>query len=94
MMNKSPRWHLTLTHTPSGIVVTRDSNHFRNQHLALDSAMRYLKSRISYTNIVAGDVKFEYDLPDDDTYPRELRNYKQNMPEVAGTPQELDKIGD
>ena len=90
----NPRWSLRVTHTPSGIVVIRDSNHFRNQHLARDAAIQYLKSRLHYTNIVVEDVKFEYNLPDNYLCPVELGDYKQKMAEIAKISQELGLMGD
>lgn len=93
-MINNPRWVLRVTHIPSGIVVIRDSNHFRNQHLARDAAIRYLKSRLHYTNIVDDDIKFEYNLPDDDLCPVELGDYKQKMAEIARISQELGLMGD
>ena len=40
------RFAIRVTHIPSGISATRDSQHFRTQDAAFKSAIKYLKSRI------------------------------------------------
>jgi len=40
------RFAVRVTHKPTGISAMRDSNHFRTQRAAYDSAIKYIKSRI------------------------------------------------
>ena len=77
---RGPLWSLKLTHIPTGIEVIRTSDHFRNQHLARDSAMKYLKSRLHWLGkeVEEGQVVTVYERPDDMTYPRELDEYRGN----------------
>ena len=78
MMNGSPKWTISVTHIPSGITVTRDSNHYRNQHLAKEAAIKYLKSKLvyAYKKPKIDDFKYSYDLPEDDMYPRDPKEYR------------------
>lgn len=78
MMNGSPKWTVSVTHIPSGIIVTRDSNHYRNQHLAKDAAIKYLKSKLAYAykGIPQEDIKYSYLFPDDVTHPRDASDYR------------------
>lgn len=46
MLSSQPRWSVKITHIPTGIEVVRTSWQFRNQHLARESAMKYLRSRL------------------------------------------------
>lgn len=39
-----PRWTVVVRHLPTGFVVTRTSDQFRSQHMARESAMRYMRS--------------------------------------------------
>ena len=79
MMNGSPRWIVSVTHIPSGITVTRDSNHYRNQHLAKEAAIKYLKSKLYMygQELNDNDVKYSYMLPDDNLYPRYPKDYRR-----------------
>lgn len=45
-MIRSHDWAVRITHKPTGITATRTQQFFRNQHLARESAMRYIRSRI------------------------------------------------
>lgn len=75
-----PRWTVVVTHLPTGIEVVRDSNHFRNQHMARDSAMRYLKSRLYAAGMDCGNIDREVsatELPDDDPWPRDLGDFRE-----------------
>lgn len=76
-----PNWIVSVTHIPSGIVVTRDSNHYRNQHLAKEEAIKYLKSKLAYAYkcIPQEDFSFNYDIPDDDMYPRDPKQYRREV---------------
>lgn len=60
MISNTPRWCIVITHIPTGITVTRTSQFFRNQHLARDSALRYLKSRLYLLEPKSEDVIEEY----------------------------------
>ncbi len=81
MMNGSPRWTVSVTHTPSDITVTRDSNHYRHQHLAKEAAIKYLKSKLAYAykDIPQEDIRYSYLLPDDDLYPRDLKEFRREV---------------
>jgi protein subunit release factor B len=83
-----PKWTVSVTHIPSGIVVTRDSNHYRSQHLAKEEAIKYLKSRLAYTYkgsewnkapFTQEDIKWTYLFPDDVTYPRNASDYRREV---------------
>ena len=78
MMNGSPRWSVSVTHIPSGITVTRGSNHYRYQHLAKDAAIKYLKSKLAYAykGIPQEDIKYSYLFPDEVTHPRDASDYR------------------
>lgn len=79
----SPRWALKITHLPTGIEVVRDEKHFRNQHLACDSAMRYLKSRLYAMGMNCVDIEREVsktELPDDNPCPRDLGEFRKKSP--------------
>lgn len=79
MINGSPRWTVSVTHIPSGITITRDSNHYRYQHLAKDAAIKYLKSKLAYAykGIPLEDIKYSYMLPDDNLYPRDPKEFRR-----------------
>lgn len=81
MMNGSPRWTVSVTHIPSDITVTRDSNHYRHQHLAKEAAIKYLKSKLAYAykDIPQEDIKYSYLFPDDVTYPRDASDYRGRL---------------
>lgn len=81
MMNGSPRWSVSVTHIPSGITVTRDSNHYRNQHQAKDAAIKYLKSKLAYAykGIPQEDIKYSYLFPEDDLYPRDASEFRREV---------------
>lgn len=81
MINGSPRWTVSVTHIPSGITVSRDSNHYRNQHLAKDAAIKYLKSKLAYAykGIPPEDIKYSYLFPDEVTYPRDPKEYSRGV---------------
>ena len=68
MVRREPRWTLVFTHIPSGIVATRTSDHFRNQHLAKESAIKYIKSKLAhiYVSIDPKDLIIE-EIPIDPT---------------------------
>lgn len=74
-----PRWTVVITHLPTGIEVVRDSNHFRSQHMARDSAMRYLKSRLYAAGMDYGNIDREVsatELPDDNPFPKDLNEFR------------------
>lgn len=74
-----PRWTVVITHLPTGIEVVRDSNHFRNQHMARDSAMRYLKSRLYAAGMDYGNIDREVsatELSDDNPFPKDLNEFR------------------
>ena len=81
MINGNPKWTVSVTHIPSGITVTRDSNHYRNQHLAKMAAIKYLKSKLAYAykGITQEDIKWTYLFPDDVTHPRDVSEYKREV---------------
>lgn len=65
MLNGGPRWAVKITHVPTGIEVVRDSNHFRNQHLTRQSAIRYLRSMLYQLEPKVKYVRIEtYDYTD------------------------------
>lgn len=75
MIIRAPRWTVVITHLPTGIEVVRDSNHFGNRHMARESAMRYLKSRLYARGMDCGNVEREVsvtELPDDNPCPQDL----------------------
>lgn len=81
-MLNAPKWTLKVAHIPSGIVVVRDSRYFRNQHLARESAIKYLKSKLAYTykSLQQEDFNFSYVVPEDDNpYPRNLKEYREEI---------------
>lgn len=80
-MNRSPRWTVSVTHIPSDITVTRDSNHYRHQHLAKEAAIKYLKSKLAYAykDIPQEDIRYSYLFPDDVTYPRDASDYRREL---------------
>jgi protein subunit release factor B len=80
-MSGSPRWTVSVTHIPSGITVTRDSNHYRNQHLAKEAAIKYLKSKLAYVykGIAQEDIKYSYLFPDDVQWPRDASDYRREV---------------
>lgn len=80
MLNK-PKWTVSVTHIPSGITVVRDSNHYRNQHLAKDAAIKYLKSKLAYAYKKPDitDFKYSYMIPDEDLYPRDPKDYRREV---------------
>lgn len=53
------KWAVRVTHTPTGISAERTSEFFRSQHLAKESAMRYVKSKLYF--LYAPEIK-ESDL--------------------------------
>ena len=58
----SHQWSIRITHLPTGISVTRTSDHFRQQWQARDSAMKYLRSRVymsGHPPIREDDLKIE-----------------------------------
>lgn len=81
MINSSPRWSISVTHIPSGITVTRDSNHYRNQHLAKDAAIKYLKSKLAYAykGITQEDIKYNYLFPDDVMHPEDPKEFRREV---------------
>ena len=81
MINGSPRWTVSVTHTPSGITVTRDSNHYRYQHQAKDVALRYLKSKLAYAykGIPQEDIKYSYLFPEDVMHPRDPKEFRREV---------------
>lgn len=46
MISRRPRWTVVVTHLPTGIEVVRTSDHFRQQRMARDAAMKYLRSKL------------------------------------------------
>ncbi len=79
-MNRQPKWQVSVTHIPSGTTVIRDSNHYRSQHTAKEAAIRYLKSKIAYAykQPDTQDFKYTYTVPDDNMYPRDLKDYRED----------------
>lgn len=59
MISNRPRWEITVTHTPTGIVATRTSDQFRHQHMARDAAIKYLKSLLYIDSFKEEDLKIE-----------------------------------
>lgn len=87
MINGSPRWTVLVTHNPSGITVTRDSNHYRYQYQAKDAAIKYLKSKLAYaykgvwdnTPLPQEDIKYSYLFPEDVTHPRDPKEFRREV---------------
>ena len=83
MTGYHPKWTLRVTHIPTGIIVDRSSEFFRNQHLARESALKYLKSRLYMLNhqddidSQTVNVQLVYDLPDDNLYPQDLKPFQK-----------------
>ena len=78
MINGSPKWTVSVTHPPSGITVTRDSNHYRYQHQAKDAAIKYLKSKLAYAykGIPQEDIKYIYVFPDEVMHPEDPKEFR------------------
>lgn len=80
MINHKPRWAIKFTHEPTGISCVRSSNYFRNQHLARESAVRYIRS-IAYMRQL-GEISMDkivaYELPDDVYWPNNLNDYRRD----------------
>ncbi len=79
-MTRAPNWAVKITHLPTGIEVVRDANHFRHQHMARDSAMRYLKSRLYAAGMDCGNIGQEVsvtELPDDNPCPHDLGEFRE-----------------
>lgn len=74
------KWSVVITHIPTGMVVERTSEFFRNQHQARDSAMRYLRSRLYNMSLGFNPSEVEvrhYNVPDNDLFPRDLMKYAE-----------------
>lgn len=70
-------WAIKITHIPTGIIVIRDSTHFRSQHEAHEAALKYLKSKLLSLSLPYTSVDVTYNLPDDVTHPNDLSDYKK-----------------
>lgn len=72
-------WEVVVTHLPTGLSASRTGRHFRNHHLARDSAMRYLRSRLYAMGLQAENIDREVsvtDLPGDTTCPNDLGEFR------------------
>lgn len=79
MIHRTPRWSIKVTHTPTGIAVTRTSEHFRNQHQARDSAVKYIKAKLyqmNYTGYPDKEISVT-DIPDnEDPWQCDINKYR------------------
>lgn len=63
------------------------SHHYRNQHLAKEAAIKYLKSKLAYAYkgeqgkalFSQEDIKYSYLFPDDVTHPRDASEYRREV---------------
>lgn len=81
MINNYPRWAIKFTHEPTGISCVRSSNYFRNQHLARESALRYIKS-IAYMlelEEISIEKVVEYELPDEVYWPNDPSEFRREL---------------
>lgn len=73
-------WEVVVTHVPSGLSARRTGRHFRNQNLAKESAIRYLKSRIFYEVIESTNLESEIsvtEIPDENMWPDNLNDFRR-----------------
>lgn len=59
MICRRPRWEVKVTHIPTGIEVVRNSDVYRNRHLAKAAALKYLQSRLYMLGHNAAALKIE-----------------------------------
>ena len=57
------RFRVRITHKPTGITVTRTGQYFRTERAAYDSAMRYMRARLSMLGYAPSMLKIEQEQP-------------------------------